>query len=101
MELRLLATFEKVADVLSFTRAAAELGYAQSSVTGQIRSLESSLGVERQPHPPHRGRRAAPPVRPPHGGPRGGGQGRRRGHRGALRPDRRRHDGVPHLVPAA
>ncbi|WP_406059287.1 LysR family transcriptional regulator [Streptomyces sp. NBC_01077] len=46
MELRLLATFEKVATVLSFTRAATELGYAQSSVTGQIRSLESSLGVE-------------------------------------------------------
>ncbi|MEU2233557.1 LysR family transcriptional regulator [Streptomyces vietnamensis] len=46
MELRLLATFEKVADVLSFTRAASELGYAQSSVTAQIRSLESSLGVE-------------------------------------------------------
>ncbi|MER7949208.1 LysR family transcriptional regulator [Streptomyces sp. NPDC096079] len=46
MELRLLATFEKVADVLSFTRAAAELGFAQSSVTAQIRSLESSLGVE-------------------------------------------------------
>ncbi|WP_435969518.1 LysR family transcriptional regulator [Streptomyces sp. Qhu_M48] len=46
MELRLLATFEKVATVLSFTRAAAELGYAQSSVTGQIKSLESSLGVE-------------------------------------------------------
>ncbi|MFF7441175.1 LysR substrate-binding domain-containing protein [Streptomyces sp. NPDC008122] len=46
MELRLLATFEKVADVLSFTRAATELGYAQSSVTAQIRSLESSLGVD-------------------------------------------------------
>ncbi|MER7624327.1 LysR family transcriptional regulator [Streptomyces sp. NPDC126503] len=46
MELRLLATFEKVAAVLSFTRAAAELGYAQSSVTGQIRSLETSLGTE-------------------------------------------------------
>ncbi|MFD8977200.1 MULTISPECIES: LysR family transcriptional regulator [Streptomyces] len=46
MELRLLVAFEKVADVLSFTRAAADLGYAQSSVTGQIRSLESSLGVE-------------------------------------------------------
>ncbi|MFI6421533.1 LysR family transcriptional regulator [Streptomyces sp. NPDC050842] len=46
MELRLLLTFEKVADVLSFTRAAADLGYAQSSVTGQIRSLESSLDVE-------------------------------------------------------
>lgn len=46
MELRLLVTFEKVATVLSFTRAAAELKYAQSSVTGQIRTLESSLGTE-------------------------------------------------------
>lgn len=46
MEFRLLVTFEKVATVLSFTRAAAELRYAQSSVTGQIRSLESSLGTE-------------------------------------------------------
>ncbi|MFF4043960.1 LysR family transcriptional regulator [Streptomyces sp. NPDC001816] len=46
MELRLLVTFEKVATVLSFTRAAAELSYAQSSVTSQIRALESDLGVE-------------------------------------------------------
>ncbi|MBT2419126.1 LysR family transcriptional regulator [Streptomyces sp. ISL-22] len=46
MELRLLATFEKVAGVLSFTQAAAELKYAQSSVTSQIRALESSLGTE-------------------------------------------------------
>lgn len=46
MELRLLATFERVAAVLSFTRAAAELKYAQSSVTSQIRALESSLGTE-------------------------------------------------------
>ncbi|MDR3083044.1 MAG: LysR family transcriptional regulator [Streptomyces sp.] len=46
MELRLLITFEKVATVLSFTRAAAELAYAQSSVTSQIRALESSLGTE-------------------------------------------------------
>ncbi|WP_282693063.1 LysR family transcriptional regulator [Streptomyces sp. CC208A] len=46
MELRLLATFEKVAEVLSFTRAAADLGYAQSSVTAQIRTLETSLGTE-------------------------------------------------------
>lgn len=45
MELRLLVTFEKVASVLSFTRAAAELKYAQSSVTGQIRSLEAALGA--------------------------------------------------------
>ncbi|MCX4818585.1 LysR family transcriptional regulator [Streptomyces sp. NBC_01142] len=46
MELRLLVTFEKVATVLSFTQAAAGLQYAQSSVTSQIRSLESSLGTE-------------------------------------------------------
>ncbi|MEU0006630.1 LysR family transcriptional regulator [Streptomyces sp. NPDC006314] len=46
MELRLLVTFEKAATVLSLTRAAAELAYAQSSVTGQIRALETSLGVE-------------------------------------------------------
>ncbi|GGT13803.1 putative HTH-type transcriptional regulator YwqM [Streptomyces kurssanovii] len=46
MEIRLLVTFEKVAAHLSFTQAAAELKYAQSSVTTQIRSLESSLGTE-------------------------------------------------------
>ncbi len=46
MELRLLVTFEKVATVLSFTRAATELKYAQSSVTSQIRALETSLGTE-------------------------------------------------------
>lgn len=33
MELRLLVTFEKVATVLSSTRAATELAYARSSVT--------------------------------------------------------------------
>ena len=32
--------------MLSFTQAAAELKYAQSSVTSQIRALESSLGAE-------------------------------------------------------
>ncbi|MCW7946101.1 LysR family transcriptional regulator [Streptomyces hygroscopicus] len=46
MELRLLVTFEKVAAVMSFTRAAAELKYAQSSVTAQIRALETSVGAE-------------------------------------------------------
>ncbi|MGX1909879.1 LysR family transcriptional regulator [Streptomyces phaeochromogenes] len=46
MEIRLLVTFEKVAAVLSFTQAAAELKYAQSSVTSQIRALESSVGVQ-------------------------------------------------------
>lgn len=31
---------------MSFTRAAKELNYAQSSVTGQIRALETELGIE-------------------------------------------------------
>ncbi|MET8244537.1 LysR family transcriptional regulator [Streptomyces sp. NPDC005202] len=46
MQLRLLVTFEKVATVLSLTQAAAELRYAQSSVTAQVRALESSLDTE-------------------------------------------------------
>jgi DNA-binding transcriptional LysR family regulator len=46
LELRLLATFEKVATLLSFTRAAAALAYAQSTVTAQVRALEQDLGVE-------------------------------------------------------
>jgi DNA-binding transcriptional LysR family regulator len=45
MELRQLRTFHKVAQVLSFTRAAAELNYAQSSVTSQIKALEADLNV--------------------------------------------------------
>ncbi|WP_399928093.1 LysR family transcriptional regulator [Streptomyces kanamyceticus] len=45
MELRLLVTFEKVTTVLSFTRAATELKYAQSSVTSQI--LPQALGSAR------------------------------------------------------
>ncbi|MGW1493556.1 LysR family transcriptional regulator [Streptomyces sp. NPDC002402] len=46
MNIRQLTTFHRAATLLSFSRAAAELNYAQSSVTGQIRGLESSLGVE-------------------------------------------------------
>ncbi|WP_236053377.1 LysR family transcriptional regulator [Streptomyces musisoli] len=46
VEIRHLVTFQKVAALLSFTRAAEELSYAQSSVTTQIRALETSLGVE-------------------------------------------------------
>ena len=46
MDIRQLTTFHKVATLLSFTRAATELKYAQSSVTAQIKSLEASLGVE-------------------------------------------------------
>jgi DNA-binding transcriptional LysR family regulator len=45
MELRQLVTFQTVATTLSFTRAAAMLNYAQSSVTAQIQALEEELGV--------------------------------------------------------
>lgn len=45
MELRQLRVFRAVARRLSFTRAAEELGYAQSSVTAQVKSLERELGV--------------------------------------------------------
>ena len=45
MELRQLETFRAVATELSFTRAAASLDYAQSSVTAQIQALEAELGV--------------------------------------------------------
>ncbi|MDI3389983.1 LysR family transcriptional regulator [Streptomyces sp. B-S-A8] len=46
MDIRQLRTFHRVASLGSFTRAAAELNYAQSSVTAQIKSLEASLGSE-------------------------------------------------------
>lgn len=45
MELRQLRVFRTVARRLSFTRAAEEIGYAQSSVTAQVKSLERQLGV--------------------------------------------------------
>lgn len=46
MDIRQLRTFHRVAELGSFTRAAAELNYAQSSVTAQIKSLEVSLGSD-------------------------------------------------------
>jgi DNA-binding transcriptional LysR family regulator len=44
LNLRWLQTFATVADLLNFTRAAESLGYAQSSVTGQIHALEDAVG---------------------------------------------------------
>jgi DNA-binding transcriptional LysR family regulator len=46
MELRHLATFLRVVRLHSFTAAAGGLGYAQSTVTGHVKVLESTLGVE-------------------------------------------------------
>lgn len=45
MELRQLKTFITIAKLLSFTKAAEELGYAQSSVTSQIQTLEEEFGT--------------------------------------------------------
>jgi DNA-binding transcriptional LysR family regulator len=45
IDLRQLETFRAVALTNSFTRAAAELGYSQSSVTIHIKALERELGV--------------------------------------------------------
>lgn len=43
MNLRQLRTFEKISTVLSFSKAAEELGYSQSAVTIQIQQLEQEF----------------------------------------------------------
>ncbi|MEK5237916.1 LysR family transcriptional regulator [Paenibacillus sp. FSL L8-0470] len=45
MDLTYMRTFREVAKRQSFTRAAEELGYAQSSVTMQIQKIEKEYGV--------------------------------------------------------
>lgn len=45
MELRQLNTFVTISKLKSFSKAALELGYAQSSVTSQIQLLEQELNV--------------------------------------------------------
>jgi DNA-binding transcriptional LysR family regulator len=45
LNLRKLQTFRVVADTRNFTRAAAQLGCCQSSVTTHIQALERELGV--------------------------------------------------------
>lgn len=46
MELRNLLTYSKVCEAMSFSKAADQLGYAQSTVTMQIAQLEDELGVK-------------------------------------------------------
>ena len=45
LDLQKLETFRVVAQTHNFTRAAVELGYSQSSVTGHIQALERELGA--------------------------------------------------------
>ena len=46
MELRQLKIFCEAAKTLNFTKAAENLGYAQSNITSQIRLLENELGIK-------------------------------------------------------
>ncbi len=46
MEIRNVKTFIKAAEMGNFSKAAAQLGYAQSTVTTQIQALERELKVE-------------------------------------------------------
>ncbi len=45
LDLQQLETFQKVVVTGSFTRAAAALGYSQSNVSHQIKTLEARLGL--------------------------------------------------------
>jgi len=45
MDIKQLQTFLTASEMLSFTQTAQLLGYAQSSITAQIKSLEEELGV--------------------------------------------------------
>lgn len=46
MEIRHLATFLKIIETGSYTAAAAELGYTQSTITSHMQTLEQSVGGE-------------------------------------------------------
>ncbi len=45
MEIRQLKTFVTIVKFLNFTKAADDLGYAQSTITSQIQALEEELGT--------------------------------------------------------
>ena len=46
MDIKLAATFLKVAEIGNITKAAEQLGYSQASVTSHIQQLEQHLGVQ-------------------------------------------------------
>ena len=46
MDIRNINTFLRVAELKSFTKAADELNYVQSTVTMQIQQLEKELGAQ-------------------------------------------------------
>ena len=46
MEIRNVATFLKVSELLNFTKAAEQLGYSQATVTVQIKQLEEELDTK-------------------------------------------------------
>jgi DNA-binding transcriptional LysR family regulator len=45
LDLRQVRTFAEVTRARSFTKAAVQLHYAQSSVTAQVHALETDLGL--------------------------------------------------------
>ena len=46
MDIKNISTFIQVTELCSFTKAAENLGYSQSTVSFQIRQLEQELGVK-------------------------------------------------------
>lgn len=46
MDIKQLQTFLVASETLNFTQTAKQLGYAQSSITAQIKALEEEMGVE-------------------------------------------------------
>lgn len=46
MEIKQLITFQEPAESLNFTKTAKKLNFAQSSITSQIKALESHLGTK-------------------------------------------------------